>query len=176
MPKGKTTIVGVSGDTKRSVAWVSIGDTGDVSAGLTDRRIVLASPGGKRNGSRNPHFTFHAPIYHHLHTEGEPELVAGLMEIGMMLRHTTIVPWVRLVSRPYKQLPSFHHERGTSVLEFHADNPDASAQVELDFADTRSFINSPQFMYAHVTPEIMLRLAVQSCPPTLASLTLLWPG
>jgi hypothetical protein len=172
------TLIAVAPDTRRSVAWISVADAGDVSTGLTDPNIVIAQPGGQRDGSRNPHFTFHPPIYHHLRTNGEPELLAGLMEIGMMLHSDGVVPWVRLVSRPYQQLATFTGARvGASVLGFTIDDVAASAQVELDFIRSGEIAeNDNRFLYARVTSEMTLRLGIQSCPPSRASLTLLWQG
>jgi len=171
-------VVAVTPDARHSVAWVSVADTGDVSAGLTDRNVVIAQPGGERDGSRNPHFTFHPPIYHHLRADGEPEVLAGLMEVGIMLHEMSVVPWIRLVTRPYEQLVTSQNIRkGTDVFCFEITNPQLSAQVELDFVrgDTQ-FTQEQGFMYKQVTPEMTLRLSVQSCPPSPASLTLLWQG
>jgi hypothetical protein len=171
-------VVAVTPDARRSVAWVSVADTGDVSAELTDRNIVIADPGGERDGSRNPHFTFHPPIYHHLRANGEPEVLAGLMEVGIMLHEMNVVPWIRLVSRPYEHLTTTQDNRkGTGVLGFEITNLQLSAQVELDFVRGGSQLTQePGFMYRQVTPEISLRLGVQSCPPSPTSLTLLWQG
>ena len=172
------TLVAIAPDSRRSVAWISVADTGDVSTGLTDPNIVVAQPGGQRDGSRNPHFTFHPPIYHHLRTNGEPELLAGLMEIGMMLQGDAVVPWVRLVSRPYQQLAAFTGARvGASILDFTINDLAASAQVELDFIRSDDMVeNDNRFLYARVTREMALRLRIQSCPPSRATLTLLWQG
>jgi hypothetical protein len=160
------------------VGWISVADTGDVSVGLSDRAIVVAHPGGEKDGSRNPHFTFHPPIYHHLRTEGEPELLAALMEVGLMLHQDSTVPWVRLISRPYRELKTFGGARkGSGVLGFEITNPDLSASVELDFVqvgDVRP--EDPQFKYARVNSDMALRLGVQSVPPARPSLTLLWQG
>jgi hypothetical protein len=172
------TLVALAPDAQRSVAWVSVADKGDVSAGLTDRSIVIADPGGERDGSRNPHFTFHPPIYHHLRSNGEPEVLAGLMEIGAMLEQTAVVPWVRLVSRPYQHLATFQTTRGgAGVLDFSIADPGLSAQIELDFIRPSEIrTGDSQFKYARVSSDLGLRLAVQSCPPSRASLTLLWQG
>ena len=169
-------IVAVAPDLRRSVAWVSITDTGDVSAGLTDRRIVVFCPGGERDGTRNPHFTFHPPIYHPLRANGEPEVSAAIMEVGLMLHQTGTVPWVRLVSRPYEQLePTQASRRGTSVLDFPIENPALSAEIELEFV--ASGTNSTQgLMGRQVTDDMNLRLRVGSCPPSVASSTLFWQG
>ncbi len=171
-------IVATARDDRKSVGWISVADTGDVSTGLSDRAIVVAHPGGERDGSRNPHFTFHPPIYHHLRTDGEPELLAALMEVGLMLQQDSMVPWVRLVSRPCRELKTFIGARkGSGVLGFEIAKPDLSAQVELDFirtSDVRPV--GGQFKYARVNPDIALRLSVQSVPPACPSLTLLWQG
>ena len=171
-------IVATSPDYLRSVGWISIADNGDVSAGLSDRTIVVAHPGGEKDGSRNPHFTFHPPIYHHLRTDGEPERLAGLMEVGLMLQQDSAVPWIRLVSRPYRELKTFSGARkGSGILGFEVTNSDLSAQVELDFVRPSEVgIKNPQFKYARVNPDMALRLGVQSVPPARPSLALLWQG
>jgi hypothetical protein len=172
-----TTIVGVTQDGSCSVAWISIADSGDVSVGLKDKNVVMASPGGERAGSRNPHFTFHPPMYHHLRTNREPELLAGLMDVGLMLAEKGLVPWVRLVSRPYGALKPFGETRGkTAVLRFAVPNNQASLLIELDFVRTIPANIEPQYMYTEVAAELALRVAVQSCPPSPASMTLLWEG
>ena len=171
-------LVATARDDRKSVGWISVADTGDVSAGLSDRAIVVAHPGGEKDGSRNPHFTFHPPIYHHLRTDGEPEILAALMEVGLMLQQDSKVPWIRLISRPYRELKTFNGARkGVGVLDFEITNPDLSAQVELDFirsSDVR--VEDHQFKFARVNPDIALRLGIQSVPPTRPSLTLLWQG
>ena len=172
-----TTIVAVSPNGLRSVAWISIADTGDISTGLTDRGVVFASPGGDRDGSRNPHFTFHPPIYHHLRTGGNPELLAALMEVDLMLNISDIVPWVRLTSRPYANLREFERTRqGTDILNFSIQDERASVQLELDFVRPHGSSSDSEFIYKDITEQMALRLAIRPCPPTNASLSLLWQG
>jgi hypothetical protein len=171
-------LVASSASDRKSVGWISIADTGDVSAGLSDRNLVIARPGGEKDGSRNPHFTFHPPIYHHLRSDGEAEILAGLMEIGLMLQEGSSVPWVRLISRPYEELKAFGGARkGNGVLAFHIENPALSAEVELDFVrPAEVHPEHPRFKYARVNSGMALRVGVQSVPPARPSLTLLWQG
>lgn len=172
-----TTVVGVTQDGSRSVAWISVADSGDVSAGLKDKEVVMASPGGERAGSRNPHFTFHPPMYHHLRTNREPELLAGLMDVGLILAEQGVVPWIRLVSRPYGTLKPFGETREkNAVLRFAAPTDESSLLIELDFVRAVPADIERQYMYTQVAEELALRVAVQSCPPSPASMTLLWEG
>ena len=130
----RTTIVGAGGGFRRKVAWFTRAGNGDVSAGLSDNGIVIAQPGGPIEGARNPHFTFHRPIYHHLQTNDSIELLAGLMEVELMMLGESTVPWVRLLSRPFEQLELFSQTRlGTEVLEYPIADPTASVEVALDF-------------------------------------------
>jgi hypothetical protein len=174
----RTILVAETNGDARSVGWVSIAEVGgDVSAGLTDRNVVVAHPGGECEGSRNPHFTFHAPIYHHLRQEGKPELLAGLMDVTLMLTADDVVPWVRLVSRPFETLKPLKNMReGAEAIYLPVADDRASVLIELDFVKTVPECKEVEFRYFSVADQLVLRLAMRSCELSGASLTLLWQG
>src|SRR5690349_11976900 len=120
----------------RSIAWVSLQPDGSISVGLTDRTYVsprfrarqfvwnaynrvvaeylIPHSSDELHVARNPHLTFHPPIYFHLRANGDEELFAGIADVGLMLTQVNRVPWIRFVSRPITEIAARGIPRGVS--------------------------------------------------------------
>lgn len=123
------------GEVTKNVAWISLQPGGGISVGLRDR--VFVSPHFRARSFlwnvynrvtteylvrhtpealkavRNPHLTFHPPIYFHLRENDQEELFAGIADVAIMLEMDGIVPWIRFISKPYSAIPDLGYGRGS---------------------------------------------------------------
>ncbi|MBX9903357.1 MAG: hypothetical protein K2Y31_03300 [Burkholderiales bacterium] len=110
----------------RRIGWVSFQPDGSISVGLHDKTFVSPNFNAKNNvwnaynrvaveylirsdpstlrPIRNPHLTFHPPIYFHLKANGSRALYEGIADLQIMLSQDGIVPWIRFVFKPVSEL------------------------------------------------------------------------
>ena len=152
------TINAATAVSEHTIGWISLQPDGDVSVGLADRAfisplfharqfvwnvynrvtveyLVPRSPERLRP-VRNPHLTFHPPIYFHLRANNDEELFAGIAEVETMLAQDGRVPWVRFVSRPVREMEPASAPRDperTTVLRVPIASTAVSVGLAVDF-------------------------------------------
>jgi hypothetical protein len=142
----------------RAVGWVSQQPDGSVSVGLSDRTFVAPNFRARNfvwnaynrvpleyavshdpqalEPVSNPHLTFHPPIYFHLRENGRDELWAGIADVAIMLEQEGRVPWVRFVSKPFKELKAPNAPRDparTTIRRVRVPIEDCSIGLAIDF-------------------------------------------
>lgn len=142
----------------KRIGWIGLQPDGSVSVGLSDRAFI--SPDFKARNFvwnaynrvtlnyvvesdtealmpvKNPHLTFHPPIYFHLTGGKGKHLYEGIADLEIMLSQEGIVPWVRFISKPISRLPTAGVPRqggNATVLNFNAPNSDCSIGLAIDF-------------------------------------------
>jgi hypothetical protein len=148
----------VTGRLARGIAWVSLQGDGGISVGLSDRTFISPRFHARqfiwslynrvtvqylvpqdRSGLvavRNPHLTFHPPVYFHLRANNDEELFAGIADVGLMLDQDGRVPWIRFVSRPVRDMTSAAAPRdlsGSGILTVEPPSADCSIGLGVDF-------------------------------------------
>jgi hypothetical protein len=143
---------------EHTIAWLSLQPDNAVSVGLSDRafisprfrarqflwnvdnrvtvQYVVAHEAGELRPVANPHLTFHPPVYFHLRANNDEELFAGIADVEIMLAQDGLVPWVRFVSRPVREMSRASAPRNpgrTSVLRVPVENEDHSVGLAVDF-------------------------------------------
>jgi len=139
------------------IAWLGLQPGGDVSIGLRDKAFisprfnagqtvwslhnrftaeyVVAHDQNALQPVENPHFTFHPPAYFHLRANNDQELWVGVALIEIMITQDVSVPWVRLVSRPIREIQARppRNPGRTTVLPVPVPSGDVSVGVAIDF-------------------------------------------
>jgi hypothetical protein len=143
---------------KRSVGWISKQPDGAISVGLSDRTFVTPEFRSRNfvwnvdnrqtleyvvpnhrdtmNPVKNPHLTFHPPIYFHLRENKKVELWAGIADVAVMLTEGGRVPWIRFVSNPFVDLRPISPPRRpeiTTTERLDLDSDACSVCLGIDF-------------------------------------------
>jgi hypothetical protein len=127
-------IVAATNEAEFRIAWINESANNSLSVGLADRapvsprfharqflwnaynRVTLQYlvPGNTDDllPVRNPHLTFHPPVYFHLRANDDEELFAGIADVRIMLEQDSVVPWIRFVARPVREM---RHRRAQSA-------------------------------------------------------------
>jgi hypothetical protein len=124
-----------------------------ISVGLTDRtftvpafvstleldgvlhrsRVDLAAKLGQR-AVKNPHFTFHPPMYVHLRANGEEELFAGILGVDFIVAESGIFSWIKFVSNQVSELQSMASTPELRCIPVPSD--DCSVELSFDYVRT----------------------------------------
>lgn len=142
----------------RSICWISFQPDGSVSVGFKNRSFVspnftvknhifnyynrvtnnyiIANSPDALMPVKNPHMTFHPPIFFHLRANSQPELFTGYAEPLLILNQDQIVPWLRFVTDPISDLqlsttPRDHSK--TSVITVGESSENYSLGFGVDF-------------------------------------------
>lgn len=139
----------------KSILWISLQDDGSISIGMSDRTLLI--PGiiseteyegeihqscvdfEKKYGIeviRNPHFTFHPPMYVHLRVNKKQELFAGLLGVDFIVENQGRLPWIRFISNPFRELKPFDpikQQKNLEVVRFIVPSDEASVGIAFDF-------------------------------------------
>ena len=156
----------------RSIGWISFQPDGAISVGLADRTFIspkfrvrnlvwnmynrisleylIAHSPEALESIRNPHLTFHPPIYFHLRANGQEELFAGIAEPRLMLLQDECVPWIRLVSRPVQEISKTNQPRdpeNSSIIKILVPTKECSIGLGVDFVRS-THTESPELLFS----------------------------
>lgn len=143
------------------IGWVSFQPNGDISVGLFDTtyiapqfkarhfiwnaynrvriRYVVPSSLDALEPVRNPHFTYHAPIYFHLKPSRKQDgstLFEAIADVPITLHQDSRMPWIRATSSPLTQLATGGKRDGRIEVEdlvIRSSTEELSIRIELDF-------------------------------------------
>lgn len=146
--------------TLKRIGWISLQPDGSISVGLNDKTFISPNFNAKNNlwnaynrvtveyliqsdsntlkPIRNPHLTFHPPIYFHLKANGNKALYEGIADLEIMLSQDNIVPWIRFISKPLPELSSAGTPRRpdrTKILSVTTPDENCSIGLGVDFVN-----------------------------------------
>lgn len=86
---------------------------------------------------KNPHFSYHPPSEFHLTSnKGMPYLYRGIMHLELMLHQETVIPWLKIVTKPVSRMSPYFKERACDhVTEV---SQDCSLEIAVDILKEKS--------------------------------------
>lgn len=138
----------------KSILWISFQEDESISAGFLDKtflvpgfvseieigervhqgRVDLESKYDKKSIT-NPHFTFHPPMWVHLHANKE-KLFSGVLGVDMIVEADGRMPWIYFVTNPICDLKMHKWGRDghePEILKLTVPSDKISLGVRIDF-------------------------------------------
>jgi hypothetical protein len=182
------------------VAWVSFQPNNDISFGLNDKTYISPKFKNRQFGwsaynrvtaefevpsspsslepVKNPHFTYHQPVWFHLKSDKhkarkDEQLFAGICEVPLVLHQQEEMPWIRATTAPLSKLRSAGlswSKVPNDDLPFMVVSEDISITIAIDFIRPTAVVAPSPNTWSFIAGAVAIRIVASVSAPQIATL------